>query len=135
MKALILTAAAMIFFAISCKKGAEPLNADLFGKWEVRRIYGGNIYPPDSTYAVGNSDIMQFNSDSTYMHYFHHTQNAQGVYHIRKNGFKINQATYDEIYFDSDTSFKSLISLNNSTLTIMPLMPDIATTDYQKISD
>jgi len=135
MKAFILAAAAIVFFAVSCKKGNEPLNTNLFGKWEARRVYGGNIYPPDSTYAVGNGNIMQFNTDSTYIHYINNKPSNQGAFHIRRNGFKINQAVYDEIYFDSDTSFKSLISLNNSTLTIKPLIPDIATTDYQKISD
>jgi len=134
MKTFVL-AAAIIICMSSCKKGDQPLNSNLFGKWEARRIYGGNIYPPDSTYAIGNGDIMQFNSDSTYVHYINNKQNAQGTFHIRKDGFKINQATYDEISFDSDTSAKSLISLNNGTLTIKPLMPDIATTDYQKISD
>jgi hypothetical protein len=60
---------------------------------------------------------------------------AQGIYHIRKNAFKNNQNSYDELYFNSDTSFRSLIILSGDMLTIKPLIPDIGSTDYQKISD
>jgi len=134
MKASLLIIVA-IFCMVSCKKGGDSVSPYLFGKWEVTRVYGGNIYPPDSLYKPGNGNIFQFNSDSTYLHYYHNQLNSQGTFHIRKNAFKVDQTYYNEIYFDSDTSAKSLIILNGSILTIKPLIPDIATTDYDKIQN
>ena len=134
MKAFILTAIVIVSM-VSCKKGGNPVSPYLFGKWEVHRVYDGFIIPPDSIYKPGNGNILQFNSDSTYDRYANNKLTAQGIYHIRKNGFKNNQSNYDEVYFDSDTSFKSLIMLNGDILTIKPLIPDIATTDYQKMQD
>jgi hypothetical protein len=129
------TLAALIAFCLfSCKK-PQPLSPYLFGKWEVTRTYGGFIIPPDSTYKHGNGNILQFNSDSTYARYAKGQQTGQGVFHVIKNGFKLNQTSYDEIYFDGDSSFRSIITLNNDLLTVKPLIPDISATDYQKIQD
>jgi hypothetical protein len=137
MKAFILIAIVIVCI-VSCKKGNDVspnVSPAFFGKWEVKRTYGGFIIPPDSVYKPGNGNILQLNSDFTYIHYVNNIQNAQGMYHIVKNGYMLNQTTYDEIYFDNDTSFKSVISLNNDILTIRPLIPDIGTMDYQKISN
>jgi hypothetical protein len=134
MKAFILAAIA-VFCMASCKKGSNPLSPALFGKWEVRRVYNGNIYPPDSTYKPGNGNILQFNSDSTYKRYDHAGVTANGVFHIRKNSYKIDQNSYDELYFSNDTAFKYVITSGNDYMTLKPLFPDIPTTDYQKISD
>jgi hypothetical protein len=133
MKTFLFIMAALLCMA-SCKK-SEPLSANLFGKWEVTRVYGGNIYPPDSLYKPGNGNILQLNSDSTFEHYYQNQLNSQGTFHIRTNGFKNDQSTYDEIYFNSDTSAKSIIFLSGDLLTIKPLIPDIATTEYQKIQN
>ncbi|HZY37599.1 MAG TPA: hypothetical protein VFE53_13170 [Mucilaginibacter sp.] len=118
----------------SCNKG-NPLTPALFGKWEVTRVYGGNIYPPDSVYKPGNGNILQLNSDSTFARYVKNVLTAQGIFHTRKNGFSTGQTSYDEIWFSPDTSFKSVITLNGRTLTLKPLIPDISTTDYQKMGD
>ncbi len=119
---------------LGCTK-PQPLSPYLFGKWEVRRTYGGFIIPPDSTYKPGNGNIMQFNSDSTYAHYQQNNLVAKGTFHTRLNAFKNGQINYDEIYFDSDTSVRLLIIPSGDMLTLKPLIPDISTTDYQKISD
>jgi hypothetical protein len=137
MKAFVLTAMVIVSIA-SCKKGSDVssnVSAAFFGKWEVKRTYGGFIIPPDSVYKPGNGNILQLNSDYTYIHYANNIQNAKGLYYIVKNGYMLNQTIYDEIYFDNDASFKSVISLNNGILTIRPLIPDISTTDYQRLSN
>ena len=133
MKRLVLFAFAAAGLA-ACKKG-NPLTPYLFGKWEVTRVYGGNIYPPDSIYKAGNGNIMQFNADSTFERYTNGKLVYQGIFHTRKNGFNNGQSSYDVIWFDADTSFKSVLLLNRQVLTIKPLIPDISTTDYDKISD
>jgi hypothetical protein len=129
------TIAALIAFCLfSCKK-PQPLSPYLFGKWEVRKTYGGFIIPPDSTYKPGNGNVMQFNSDSTYNHYQQNNLVASGNFHVRLNAFKNGQTTYDEIYFDGDATAGSLIILSGDMLTLKPLIPDISTTDYQKIGE
>ncbi len=71
MKAFILTAIVIVCI-VACKKGSNPASPVYFGKWEVKRTYGGFIIPPDSVYKPGNGNILQLNSDSTYESY---TQN------------------------------------------------------------
>jgi hypothetical protein len=132
MKAFILLPVVVILLLFSCTKG-EKSSSVLFGKWEVRKAYGGNINPPDSTYVSGNGNIMQFNSDSTYIAYTNHKQSAQGVFHIYKNVFKTGSTFYDELSWGTDTAFRSVIIINNNFMTIKPLIPDLRTFDYQKI--
>ena len=48
----------------SCEKGGT-VAPGFFGKYELRRQYGG-LYYRDSTYKAGNGTVYQFNSDSTY---------------------------------------------------------------------
>jgi hypothetical protein len=134
MKAPILLAIALIILVCSCKKG-EPINSNLFGKWEMRRRYGGFIYPPDTSYAPGNGNIIQFNTDSTYMSYTDFKETSSGMFHIRKNADTIDHATYNIIYFATDSTFRSIIIVDNGTLTLKPLIPDLSTIDYQKISN
>jgi hypothetical protein len=126
--------ALLVLCALACTK-PQPLSPYLFGKWEVRKTYGGFIIPPDSTYKPGNGNIMQFNADSTYNHFTPAGLVAKGTFHIRAGAFKNGTTTYDEIYFDNDTSARSLIILNGDMLTLKPLIPDISTTDYQKLGD
>ena len=139
MKTLIKTTILILIAALcltSCKKpGCDPgmMSSNYFGTWEVRRVYGGNINPPDSVYQPGNGNILQLNPDSTYQRYVQHNLTGQGVYHIIKNGFTDSQVTRDELFFDADTSTKSIISESMGTLTVSPLIPDIASTDYQRI--
>jgi len=119
---------------LACKK-PQPLSPYLFGKWEVRRTYGGFIIHPDSTYKPGNGNILQFNGDSTYAHYLQNNLVSKGVFHVITNAFKNGTTNYDEIYFDSDSTGKSLIILSGDMLTLKPLIPDIGSTDYQKIGN
>jgi len=126
--------AMMALCMLACTK-PQPLSPYLFGKWEVRKTYGGFIIPPDSTYKPGNGNVIQFNADSTYNHYTLAGLVSKGTFHIRTGAFKNGATTYDEIYFDSDTSARSLIILSGDMLTLKPMIPDISTTDYQKIGN
>ncbi len=132
MKAFILTAIVIVCM-VACKKGSNPASPVFFGKWEVRRTYGGFIIPPDSVYKPGNGNILQLNSDSTYESYAKSKLSGQGVFHIRKNAFKSGPNSYDELYYDNDASSGSLIFFNGDTLTIRPIIPDISTTAYLNI--
>lgn len=131
----IFTLAALVAVCMLACKKPQPLSPYLFGKWEVRRTYGGFIIPSDSTYKPGNGNIMQFNSDSTYAAYQHNNLVSKGVFHVTTNAFKNGTTTYDEIYFDNDSTGRSLIILSGDILTLKPLIPDISLTDYQKIGD
>lgn len=128
---LIIVAA---FCMLACKKNDNMnISPNFFGKWEVSRRYGGNILPADSVFKPGNGNILQFNSDSTYKQYTRGVLSQQGIFHIRKNGYRMNQTNYNELFFDADTSFASLISLTDGVLIIRPLLPDIGTTEYKKV--
>jgi hypothetical protein len=134
MKAILLVAS-LACCLLACKK-SEPISSGIFGKWELRRQYGGFIIPPDSMYKPGNGNILQFNRDSTYKKYIRGKLSHEGIYRIRKNGYRIDQNVYDELFFDSDISAGSLISLTGSSLTtIKPLVPDISSWDYEKMQN
>lgn len=151
---LIIAGIASLFFA--CKKNSQQspvpansnnpyaslsksdiLSTNLFGKWELTRRTGGNILPQDTTFKAGNGNMFQFNSDSTYAQYISGTLSATGVYHIIKNGLKIDTSVYNILYFNTDSSFiaKSIIVLKGTQLTIHPLLGDFATTIYNKLSN
>jgi hypothetical protein len=121
----------------ACKKTGTPLpSGGLFGKWELHERYGGNIYPSDTTYAPGNGNILQFNADSTYKSYTEGTLNRSGIFHTRVHiSYQMTAARYDELYFDNDTSYNSLINLRGNAFTLTPVMPDIAMTEYNKIAN
>ena len=136
MKAFIFIAVVMLFL-ISCKKKNEPvpLSSGLFGSWEVRRVYNGNILPADSIYKPGNGNILQLNADSTYVRYIQHKFSSKGVFHTRINLMSALAMPNERLYFDNDTSFNYLVMLNGDLMTLKPLFPDIPTTDYQKIQN
>jgi len=132
MKAPVFVAVVMLFL-ISCKKKNEPMpDSGLFGKWEVRRVYNGNILPADSIYKPGNGNILQLNADSTYVRYIQHKFSSKGVFHTRINLMSALAMPNERLYFDNDTSFNYLVMLNGDLMTLKPLFPDIPTTDYQK---
>ncbi|HVW13632.1 MAG TPA: hypothetical protein VHB54_07425 [Mucilaginibacter sp.] len=108
----------------ACKKDKVTPAANVTGKWELHKTYGGFIQPPDSVYQQGNGNILLFNSDGTYKRYTNGTLSAQGVYSIRENN----------LVFDNDTP-GSTITINNSVLTLQPRIPDIATSQYVRISN
>lgn len=135
MKASVFVAIAMLLL-ISCIKKHDPMpSGGLFGKWEIRRVYNGNILPADSIYKPGNGNTLQLNADSTYVKYVQHKFSSKGVFHTRVNLLSETQMTNERLYFDNDTSFSYLVLLNGDLMTLKPLFPDIPTTDYQKIQN
>lgn len=136
MRASIFVAAAILFL-FSCKKknSPVPLGSGLFGSWEMRRVYNGNILPADSIYKPGNGNIVRLNADSTYVKYGQHKYSSKGVYHTRVNLMSMLAMSNERLYFDNDTSFNYLLMLNGDLMTLIPTIPDIATVDYQKISN
>jgi hypothetical protein len=119
------------FSLVSCKKN-EPISPGLFGKWELRRKYGG-LAGMDSIYKAGNGDIVQFNSDSTYAHYVKRKLANTGVFHIRVlNTPGINAV--DEIYFDN-TDYGSRFTINGTKMTIGEDFDDGIAADYEKIGN
>jgi hypothetical protein len=122
---------ATCFFLMACKK-SEPISPGLFGKWELRRMYGG-LAGFDSTYKAGNGRIYQFNRDSTYKHFTMNKQDAQGVYHIKKNNNPFANSV-DEIIFDNNI-YGDPFSLNGTKLTIGTAIADGIAMDYVKIKN
>ena len=129
--------AIVILFLFSCKKKNTPvpLSGGLFGSWEVRRVYNGNILPADSIYKPGNGNIVRLNADSTYVKYVQHKFSLKGVFHTRINLMSMLAMKDERLYFDNDTSFNYMVLVNGDLMTLKPLFPDIPTTDYQKIQN
>lgn len=122
---LLVLAVGMI---LSCKKNSvSPVN--IIGKWELTRRYGGNIFPSDTTYAAGNGNILQFNSDGSYKQYTNGSLTVGGTFHVSGNQLYFDNNTYN------DQTFYDVASISGDMLTIKPVMPDIATTVYDKISN
>jgi hypothetical protein len=119
---------------VACKKNGVTLSANITGKWELHRRYGGFIIPPDTTYQAGNGNILQFNSDGTYKRYANGSVASQGTYRVVPNGYRSGSNVYDELIFDNDTS-GSIVSINGSILTISSLIPDVGSSDYEKIAN
>jgi len=133
MKKFLFVIAALSVLAACKKNGTPSPKASLFGKWELRRVHGG-ISPLDSTFAKGNGTAFQFNSDSTYVHFFRGTVNANGVYHIVKKGYQTGSQFYDEVTFDTNISGDPIV-LSGTNLTIGTLVADGFEYDYEKISN
>lgn len=123
---LLVLALGMIF---SCKKNGNSPSVNIIGKWELARRYGGNIYPPDTTYKAGNGNILQFNRDSSYEQYENGILTIGGTFRLQGNLLYFYNALYGarQLY--------DVISISGNTLTIKPTTPDIGTTVYDKISN
>jgi hypothetical protein len=121
---LLVIAAAMI---LSCKKHSiSPAN--IFGKWELARRYGGNINPLDTTYKAGNGNILEFHSDSSFKQYDNGTLTLDGKFHMQGN----------QLYFIvsyADQPLYETVSISGSQLTVKSPIPDVGTTVYDKISN
>ena len=135
MKVITTLAVVALVFMVSCKKSKFVPTDGLFGKWEVRRVYNGNILPADSIYKPGNGNTLQLNPDSTYVKYVQHKFYSNGVYHTRINLMLMVAMPNELLYFDNDTTFTYLVTMNGDLMTLKPLFPDIPTTDYQKIQN
>lgn len=133
MKRLVL----IIFIASSlmaCKKSGTGPSISITGKWELHKTYGGFIQPPDSVYQAGNGNILQFNSDGTYKRYAHGALAAQGTYSIKQNAFKSGSNYYDELFFDNASS-GSIVIVSGAILTIESTIPDVGSSDYEKMAN
>lgn len=121
------------FCTMGCKKGGS-VSPGLFGKWELRRVYGGISYR-DSTYKTGNGTVYQFNSNSTYKHFTKNQLDGQGVFHIRiGHELSANQLPDHLIFFDNATSGE-LFALSGTVVTIGTTVTDQIASDYEKISN
>ena len=118
---------------MACGKGSV-VAPGVFGKWELRRSYGGFGYR-DSVYKAGNGTIYQFKSDSTYKHFTKNKLDAQGNFHIKKyNNPNENSISLYMIFFDNDT-YGDAFSMKGDTITIGTTVTDGIASDYQKISN
>ena len=133
MKIFLLIAALIVI--VSAYRTSYILPPELFGKWEARKQYRENIIMQVSAYTPGNGNILELNSDSTYKRYIQGKLAAEGVFRIKRNAYRIDQNYYNELYFDDETTFKSLISIVGDKLIIKPLISDAEITAYQKIQD
>ena len=119
--------------ALACTKSA-PITPGLFGKWELRRSYGG-IAGFDSVYKAGNGNIFQFNSDSTYKRFAVNKLTATGVFHIKHyNNPNENSISEYMIFFDN-TTYGQPFNMKGTTITIGTIVTDQVASDFQKISD
>jgi len=121
----------ILFSLISCKK-SEPVSPGLFGKWELRRKYGG-FAGMDSIYKAGNGYIIQFNRDSTYASYVKSKLIYSGNFHIRIIYIPDGNGV-SEIYFN-DTDYGSRFTINGTKMTIGEDFDDGIAADYEKIAN
>ncbi len=121
----------------ACKKG-ESLAPGIYGKWELRRMYGGFGFK-DSTYKAGNGNIYQFSSDSTYKYYVDGKLSKQGVYHYRKHSIRIGDTYFDALILGDVTpaniSYDNLVSLRGDLMTLGTTVTDGIASDYEKIGN
>ena len=127
---LILSLIMVAFCICSCKKSV-PVTPGLFGKWELRNVYGGLSYR-DSVYKLGNGNIFQLYSDSTYKHFSKNKLDQQGSFHILKSIFPSGSST-DEIIFENYLSDQIVVT--GTKMTIGTTASDGIAQDYQKIGN
>lgn len=133
MKTSLLFIGIAAFCMMGCNKGSSVSPA-LFGKWELRRMYGGFSYR-DSIYKAGNGTAYQFNTDSTYKHFTKNQLDGQGVFHIVKyNNPAANYISSYQIYFDN-TTYGEPFSTKGDMITIGTTVTDQIASDYQRISN
>jgi hypothetical protein len=113
----------------ACKK--TVVAPGLFGKWELRRTYGGFAYS-DSTYKAGNGHIFQFSSDSSYKQFSNNTVTAQGKFHIVKLVY--GGSTSSGIVF-SDSENPEPFTFDGTKFTLGSSFDDGIASDYKKISN
>jgi hypothetical protein len=121
----------LVIVVTSCKKGTvKPQNVSLIGKWELRH-YSGTIAGVIKDLPAGNGNLLQFNADSTYIHFANFTQDYQGRFKIIKNGIDWGSEKHDAIYFSVDNDPNYLI-IKADSLTIGNINPDGVTSLYIK---
>jgi hypothetical protein len=130
MRTLLLIIAAACCL-LSCKK-SEPIAPGLFGKWELRRSYGGFSYR-DSTFKPGNGTNYQFNRDSTYQHYTKNKQDGQGTFSVRTQNYSPGKP-YQQIVFNNNMPGE-LLTTDGTKLTLGTAASDGIAIEYEKIKN
>jgi hypothetical protein len=124
-------------FMLACKKSA-PISPGLFGKWELRKKYGGWT-GIDSVYKSGNGTAFQLNSDSTYKQFVNGKLTAEGVFHYKKNSIQIGNSFYDALIFGNNInvtiSYNNMVNIIGTKLTLGTSITDGIAEDYQKIQN
>lgn len=131
MRKILLVIVIACFGMLACKKSAS-ISPGIFGKWELRRQYGG-FGGFDSTYKAGNGRIYQFNRDSSYKKLSNGKLIMQGVFHILKINYPSGSSSL-EIRFDNNL-YGELFTLNGTKLTIGTTATDGIAMDYVKIQN
>nr|WP_294948497.1 hypothetical protein [uncultured Mucilaginibacter sp.] len=124
----------LLLIAVACtlsaceKSGA--VNANVFGKYELRASYGGLMYRYNK-FEPGNGNIFQFKSDSTYVRYANGTITESGNYHINIKGTE-GGARYGTITFDEPVYLDNF-RIKADTITIGTTAADGIASDYVKL--
>jgi hypothetical protein len=113
---------------LSCKKNGVSPTVNIIGKWELARRFGGNIYPPDTTYKAGNGNILEFSSDSTFKQYNNGILTLNGTFHMQGNRL------YFIVPYD-DQGLYDVVTVSGNMLTVKPIIADIATMVYNKVQN
>lgn len=89
------------------------------GLWELRNIINGSS-SSDSTYAAGNGNVYQFNSNNTYSKFKDDTVLiTKGTYTINPGATTINHVIYNTITFDGNKATSQVVQVaNGNTLTL-----------------
>jgi hypothetical protein len=128
----ILSLVFIIAGLLSCKKENVEVSPGLFGKWEIRRTYGG-FAGSNTVYKPGNGTTYQFNSDSTFKQYYDGQFSTQGTFHIR-SFFPPSGYNYEEIRFNNDT-IGERFAFSGTKLTIGEDFDDGFASDYEKVQN
>ncbi|HEY4194989.1 MAG TPA: hypothetical protein VGM63_05610 [Mucilaginibacter sp.] len=118
---------------MSCKKSGT-VNPEFFGKWELRRTYGG-FGGYDSAFVAGNGTAFQFNSDSTYKHFTKNKLDAQGAYHIKIYNNPTQNTIANKMLFLGNDTLGTPIYPTTAKLTIGTTAADGLASDYVKIQN
>ncbi|HVW13633.1 MAG TPA: hypothetical protein VHB54_07430 [Mucilaginibacter sp.] len=130
MKRYVFLLAAMVIAVSACRKD-HNVSPGLFGKWELRRVYGGFAYF-DSTYKAGNGNIYQFGSDSTYKLFIKNKLNAQGMFNVVKLIY--GGSVSSGIVFNYTENPEPFV-FTGTKITIGTSNDDGIASEYQKISN
>lgn len=128
---LIILFVATLFFGC----GKEKLQPEsLIGKWELRRVLGGQIADAPSHYEKGNGNIIEFSALE-----YHRIDDGMVVskrhYEIVEESAEIDGTEFtNRIVFD-DTDQKVFINLSGNKLLIClgPIAADGTTSAYEKM--
>jgi hypothetical protein len=105
---------ALCFFGCAKHSVTPP---SITGLWELRNVISSGV-GADSTYASGNGNGYQFNSNNTYSRYKGDTVSAKGTFVIKTNATTVNHIVYNNIVFDGNNATSQVIQVAGSTLSL-----------------